>query len=110
MTTDFDCNVATPLAGGPSQIRLVVCEDDGDGGFIEGCCVEVVIPRGGQGDGNPGPGDGGDGGGGGGGGDDDDDEETPEQQLDEAVADALEKLESGRSLQSDTARYSAHGR
>ena len=29
MTTDFDCNVATPLAGGPSQIRLVVCEDDG---------------------------------------------------------------------------------
>ena len=70
--------------------------------------MEVVIPRGGQGDGNPGPEDGG--GGGGGGGDDDDDEETPEQQLDEAVADALEKLESGRSLQSDTARYSAHGR
>ncbi len=55
-------------------------------------------PGTGPGEGPPGPGDGGDGGGGGGGGDDDDDdeEETPEQKLDYAVADALERLEACR--------------
>jgi len=73
--------------------------DENDGRPVAGTCREVVT-GGGPGQGTPGPGgggDGGDGGGGGGGGDDDDDdEETPAQQLDNAVADALERLEACR--------------
>jgi hypothetical protein len=47
--------VSTPLAGGPPQLRVRVCESDGDGGFIEGTCVEITISGGGPGQGTPGP-------------------------------------------------------
>ncbi len=95
--TETLTGVGTPLGGGPPRIRLSLCEED-DGRIVEGTCREVVV-GGGPGQGTPGPGDGGDGGGGGGGGgddDDDEDEETPEQQLDTAVADAIERLETCR--------------
>ncbi len=68
--TETVASVTTPLGGGPPQIRIVACEDNGDGGVVPGSCVEVVIPLGGQGGGGGGDDgdDGGDGGGDGGGG------------------------------------------
>ncbi len=47
--------VSTPLAGGPPQLRVLVCEGDEDGGIFEDTCVEISTPGGGPGQGTPGP-------------------------------------------------------
>ena len=109
--TETLTGVGTPLGGGPPRIRLVLC-DENDGRPVAGTCREVVT-GGGPGQGTPGPGgggDGGDGGGGGGGGDDDDDddEETPAQQLDNAVADAITRSRTCSIISNDERPWNAN--